>query len=94
MIPTEIKVRENRRENQEWTIQCTVNTLTTPYGIPIEAQFIKSASIGATGLPGESITVDHWSSTDGNNKYYGTVSSPGCYPIEYTFYSTSLITMT
>ncbi|XP_063425525.1 mammalian ependymin-related protein 1-like [Mytilus trossulus] len=81
------------------TRKCNVTSLLRPfrpYGVPPNAQFDGSATIGAAGVPGESLVVENWSLTDGNDKFYGMVSSPDCVPIEYAFYSqeSSLITTT
>ena len=81
------------------TRKCNVTALTRPfrpYGVPPGAQFDGSATIGAAGIPGESLVVENWSLVDGDDKFYGVVSSPDCVPIEYAFYSqrTSLITTT
>lgn len=61
-----------------------------PYGVPPNAQFDGSATIGAAGVPGESLVIENWSLTDGDDRFFGVVSSPDCVPIEYAFYSKDL----
>lgn len=66
-----------------------------PSGVPPEAQFDGSASLGLPGLPGESLIIENFSGENGDEKYFGHVTSPDCYPVQNSFFSesTGLVTV-
>jgi hypothetical protein len=75
-----------------------VTQLTRPFrpsGIPPEAQFEGSASLGLPGLPGESLIIENFSGERRDEKYFGHVTSPDCYPVQDNFFSdfTGLVTV-
>jgi hypothetical protein len=52
------------------------------------------STIGAAGVPGESVVVENFSGQRGDEKYFGIVTSPDCYPVQVNFFSneTGLVT--
>ncbi|VDI66667.1 Hypothetical predicted protein [Mytilus galloprovincialis] len=72
------------------TRQCNVSTVTMPFrplGVPVGATFTGYSTLGASGLQGQFLNVASWYSTEGPNRYYGSVSTPDCFPVEYNYYS-------
>ncbi|CAC5394361.1 unnamed protein product [Mytilus coruscus] len=72
------------------TRQCNVTTVTMPFrplGVPTGATFRGYSTLGASGLQGQFLNVASWNFTEGPNRYYGTVSTPDCFPVEYNYYS-------
>ena len=65
-----------------------------PAGVPPEAMFDGSATIGAAGVPGEYVVVENFSGQREDEKYFGIVTSPDCYPVQVNFFSneTGLVT--
>jgi hypothetical protein len=79
------------------TRKCNVTAITHPFrpaGVPPEAMFDGSATIGAAGVPGESVVVENFSGQREDEKYFGIVTSPDCYPVQVNFFSneTGLVT--
>ncbi|XP_069117848.1 mammalian ependymin-related protein 1-like [Argopecten irradians] len=73
------------------TRKCNVTNLMRPFrpfGIPPEGQFDGSATVGASGVPNEFMAVNnfHGNFSDGAH-FFGTVTSPDCFPITSGFYS-------
>lgn len=69
------------------TRQCNVSALTSPFrpfGVPAGAKFTGFATIGAAGISGQFMNVQSWSFMSGQNRFYGTVTTPDCIPVEYT----------
>lgn len=73
------------------TRQCNVTALTRPFrpfGVPREAKFDGEATIGAAGVPGESLTVVNFNGTFAEgDRFFGVVTYPDCIPIETGFFS-------
>ncbi|KAK3092386.1 hypothetical protein FSP39_002199 [Pinctada imbricata] len=67
------------------TRQCNVTNLTRPfrpYGVPPFANFSGEASIGATGVPGESVVIEHFTGKFEDGTYFfGDVTYPDCFPV-------------
>lgn len=72
------------------TRQCNVSALTRPFrpmGVPPGAKFDGFATLGAAGIPGESMNLQTWSGTvEQNLRLNGVVTYPDCVPVQYTLY--------
>jgi hypothetical protein len=50
-----------------------------------------SASLGIPGLPGESLIIENFSGERRDEKYFGHVTSPDCYPVQDNFFSLNVL---
>merc|ERR1712154_512302 len=82
------------KENKEYVLdlktrKCNVTTPHPPfhpYGVPTNSTFDADAVIGATGVPGESMTVANFKHQMGNSTFYVLVSEPHCFPVHHAYF--------
>ena len=73
------------------TRKCNVTTLTRefrPFGVPPFANFTGEATVGAAGVPGESVVIENFNGEfrDGT-RFFGDVTYPDCIPVANGFFS-------